>query len=949
MPVLETKGALSAQGYGITTSIPQNYIENFFSTWLYTGNGTAQTIQNGVNLQNLNESRFTVPGTYSWVCPSGVSSVSVVCVGGGGGGAGWNNSTSPFPTPAGGGGGGLGYKNNISVTPGQTYTVVVGSGGNLGAESSNGIAGQDSYFINTSTVRGGGGGGGVFGGAGGSGGTFTGDGGGNGGPGGVGAASGNAVGGGGGGAGGYSGTGGTGGRGDLGGSLSAPGTAGSGGAAGGGSSGLSTPSNFRVGGGGGGGVGLLGQGTSGAATSTPTTVNLTTFGGKGGSGGGTSPDVTTPDTGYLSGGAPGLYGGGGAGGAIGVSSPPGASGAVRIVWNSGVMFPSTNTGEVVSASRGLVWIKNRTAFNHALYDTARGATFEISSNLLTAQTTQLEGLTSFNLNGFTIGSRTLVNRNTEQYVSWSFCEQSKFFDIVTWTGNGANRTITHNLGSVPGCIMVKRTDTADSWQVYHRSLANTQYLVLNSTAGADTDAARWNSTTPTASVFSLGTDATVNASGGTYVAYIFAHNAGGFGATGTDNVISCGSYTGNGSATGPLVTLGYEPQWLLIKNSTVPGDNWFLVDNMRGFVVGGQSEELEANTSDGRNLAQTVSPTSTGFRIITANQSHNASGNTYIYIAIRRGPMRTPTTGTSVFSPIAWSAGINIELTTGFPVDAQIFSLRTGTTNKGLTVDRLRGVAALGEEGGTQLLTPSTAAETTSPRPTRWWGNTGFQMPSSYASTSMVFWSFSRAPGFFDVVCYTGTGANRTVAHNLGVVPELMIVKSRSGTTAWQVYSSALLNTEYLVLNTTAAKATGATRWNSTAPTNSAFSLGTASEVNTNNATYVAYLFASCPGVSKVGSYTGTGATQVINCGFAAGARFVLIKRTDSTGDWYVWDSARGIVAGNDPYLILNAPAAAEVTNTDWVDTAASGFEISNAGGNLANTNGASYIFLAIS
>lgn len=110
---------------------------------------------------------------------------------------------------------------------------------------------------------------------------------------------------------------------------------------------------------------------------------------------------------------------------------------------------------------------------------------------------------------------------------------------------------------------------------------------------------------------------------------------------------------------------------------------------------------------------------------------------------------------------------------------------------------------------------------------------------------------------------------------------------------------------------------------------------------------WVAYLFASCPGVSKVGSYTGTGATQVINCGFTGGARFVLIKATSTTGDWYVWDSARGIVAGNDPYLALNSTAA-EVTITDWVDTAASGFELSNAAGNLANTNLATYIFLAI-
>jgi hypothetical protein len=176
-----------------------------------------------------------------------------------------------------------------------------------------------------------------------------------------------------------------------------------------------------------------------------------------------------------------------------------------------------------------------------------------------------------------------------------------------------------------------------------------------------------------------------------------------------------------------------------------------------------------------------------------------------------------------------------------------------------------------------------------------------------------------------------------------------MIVKSRSLSQGWYVYSANLGASQVLELHRTiAASSEGNDAWNSTAPTSSVFSVGT-SGYGTNNsgATYVAYLFASAPGVSKVGSFTGTGDTQVINCGFTAGARYVLIKSTSATGDWYVWDSARGIVSGNDPYLRPNS-SAAEVTTTDWVDTAASGFELSNAGGNLANSSGVSYIFLAI-
>ena len=107
------------------------------------------------------------------------------------------------------------------------------------------------------------------------------------------------------------------------------------------------------------------------------------------------------------------------------------------------------------------------------------------------------------------------------------------------------------------------------------------------------------------------------------------------------------------------------------------------------------------------------------------------------------------------------------------------------------------------------------------------------------------------------------------------------------------------------------------------------------------------YLFATCPGVSKVGSYTGTGTTLQLNCGFTSGARFVLIKRTDSPGEWYVWDTARGIIAGNDPYLLLNSTAV-EVTNTDYIDTYNPGFEISSTAPAAINALNGTYIFLAI-
>jgi len=592
---------------------------------------------------------------------------------------------------------------------------------------------------------------------------------------------------------------------------------------------------------------------------------------------------------------------------------------------------------------GLVWIKGRSgATDHALYDTANitgGLAFGFASNTTEAATYRLGGLNAFLSSGFSIGNLARINTSAATYASWTFREQPKFFDIVTYTGTGANRTIAHNLGSVPGCIMIKRADTTAAWAVYHRVTAELQYTVLNTTAVVATGATYWNSTTPTSSVFSLGTSTDVNASGGTYVAYLFAHDAGGFGLTGTDNVISCGSFSGP-SAT---VTLGYEPQWILFKNTANVSD-WLIVDNMRGMTVS-TPQELYPNKTNAESFGgnfNSVTPLANGFSV-----GAGFSG-AYIYIAIRRGPMKTPTTGTSVFG-LSARTGTGADATvTGGQTDDAVLIKNRGSNVASLFSSRLTGLGYLATSNTTAEGTASTTILQANPWDVMDGVKVGTTSTTTNASANTyINYLFRRAPGFFDVVCYTGTGANRTVSHNLGVVPELMIVRSRSSSNPWQVYSSALANTEYLVLNTTAAKATGANRWNSTTPTNSVFSLGATTEVNANTINYVAYLFATVAGVSKVGSYTGTGTTNQINCGFTGGARFVMIKRTDNTGDWYVWDSARGIVAGNDPYWLLNS-IGAEVTGTDYVDTYSAGFEISSTAPAAINANGGTFIFLAI-
>jgi hypothetical protein len=181
----------------------------------------------------------------------------------------------------------------------------------------------------------------------------------------------------------------------------------------------------------------------------------------------------------------------------------------------------------------------------------------------------------------------------------------------------------------------------------------------------------------------------------------------------------------------------------------------------------------------------------------------------------------------------------------------------------------------------------------------------------------------------------------------LAAVPELIIVKRRSASNSWYIYNSTIGAANALFLNAVNASTADNAAWNSTSPTNTVFTVNTESAVNFSGQTYVAYLFATCAGVSKVGSYTGTATTLQVDCGFTAGSRFVLIKRTDSTGDWYVWDSARGIVSGNDSYILLNTTAA-EVTNTDYIDTYSAGFEISSTAPAAINASGGTFIFLAI-
>ena len=605
---------------------------------------------------------------------------------------------------------------------------------------------------------------------------------------------------------------------------------------------------------------------------------------------------------------------------------------------------------------GMVWIKNRanggSHTNHAIVDSERIGTHghnAVWPNLAEAEwnpsTASDVVVTSLNSDGFTRGGNHNVDITSATYASWTFRKAPGFFDVVTYTGTGSAQNISHSLGSTPGMIMVKRLSGSSDWSVWHRSLSVPQRSQLRlNTTGAEitTNTDYWGNTAPTSTQFTVGNSQLTGGNNETYVAYLFAHDDQSFGTDEDEAIIKCGSYTGNGSSSGPVIDLGFEPQWLLIKSATgsnADGIGWYLFDNMRGIGAPGVNDKtLSPNTTGAESTGSRVGINSTGFSLTTSSGIVNGSSTGYIYMAIRR-PNKPPTAGTDVFKMQATSSS-NTSLTSLNPYSDLVLTRKLVSSNtiyNSAFVDRLRG--------NKQILTSSQdRAETNFSGTDPDLELVGLEYPvQRIDSESMVFHSFKRAPGFFDMVAYTGNGGSLTVNHNLTVIPEISIIKSRSATGLWAIeVRTDSFNARGRIDSTSAVSNSNLL----TSVTATSFALP--SFYNTSGRTYIVYLFASLDGISKIGTYSGTGSNVNVDCGFTAGARFVLIKRTDSTGtDWYVWDTTRGIVSGNDPYFLLNSTAA-QVTSTDYIDPLNAGFTVTSSAPAALNTSGGTYLFLAI-
>ena len=317
--------------------------------------------------------------------------------------------------------------------------------------------------------------------------------------------------------------------------------------------------------------------------------------------------------------------------------------AARTITNSGAFQPD------------LIWTKSRSdAESHRLHDAVRGGNgsvlYELNSNETAAEGTDtlVSGVAS---NGFTIASGTnSPNITGRTYVGWQWkaggsavsntngsitssvsAGATQGFSVVTYTGTGSNATVGHGLGVAPKMLILKQRNAVDYWPVYHASLANTEYVLLNSTNGKSPATTYWNSTSPTSTVFSLGTDNRPNGNGTTMVAYCFAEVAG---------YSKFGSYTGNGSADGAFVFTGFRPRFVMVKRTDSTGE-WGMWDTGRNTYNASTSRlSAQSSAAELNQAATTIDVLSNGFKIRTADTDSNGSGATYIYAAFAESPFR---------------------------------------------------------------------------------------------------------------------------------------------------------------------------------------------------------------------------------------------------------------------------------------------------------------------
>jgi len=327
--------------------------------------------------------------------------------------------------------------------------------------------------------------------------------------------------------------------------------------------------------------------------------------------------------------------------------------AATLYTGTGATQTISNSANGVSFQPDLVWVKGRSgATDHAWYDAVRGVQKQLESNQTGAETTETTGLTAFGTTGFTIGALAQMNTSAATYVGWQWnaggstvtntsgsisaqvrANTTAGFSVATFTAPASGAfTVGHGLGVAPAMVIMKpRNNSADSWVVYHKksnATPQSYYLLLNSTAAAANSTTIFNNTAPTSTVVSYTSAVALSASA-TAVMYSFAEVAG---------YSAFGSYTGNGSADGPFVYLGFRPRFVMVKRTDTTG-NWIIWDSARD-TYNATNLILFPNLSNAESTAENIDFLSNGFKLRVTSAGDNASGGTYIYAAFAENPFK---------------------------------------------------------------------------------------------------------------------------------------------------------------------------------------------------------------------------------------------------------------------------------------------------------------------
>ena len=612
----------------------------------------------------------------------------------------------------------------------------------------------------------------------------------------------------------------------------------------------------------------------------------------------------------------------------------------------------TNGIDLSASGGGLVWVKNRQAgWNHTWIDTVRGTNKAIYCDGTFAEVTHTTALTSFNNNGFTVGDSDYTNKDDDNQVAYTFKKQAGFFDCVKYSGNdGTAFNVSHSLGVKPGAVLIKGIDETSAWYWWSKGMATAnKYLKFDEKGEIQTGTSYALGANLTSTTFEVPTGGQVNGSSDKeYIAYLWADGdesaAQIFGENGDKPIIKMGYYDGTGDT--PLeLDLGFQAQWLLIKRFDAgEAEHWFILDSMRGWgdEADNQTKFLKPDQSSGESQESTnfkTTPTPTGFRIEGGRSDYNGAGGDYIYMAIRNpdGYVGKEKTATELFAMDAGAGSSTIpNFDSGFIVDFALDRQINNTASWDTAARLIQGF----------YLATDTTGATGTWAPNNFDSNVGWNSHSGNDSNTQS-WMWRNWKGF-ECQSYVGVSSNGTRAHNMNNTPEMIWVKNRDEADGWAVYHKDLgtyPQDKYLRLDTD-SNVISSSQWY-LPPTSTHWYTAIGGLNNVDGERYLAMLFASVSGISKVGTYSGSSSDVTLNLGFTP--RFFLTKGKSGTNAtyWTMWDSLRGITGGGSatPRMFLN-DSQAETTTNDNVSTTSTGITI-ETGPYYQNASGYEYIYYA--